>query len=314
MFVGHGLLAFAVTAWFADRLGWNRERALSTGALAAVFGTIPDVDMLYVPVVLLRRLSFSPNEFWTLSTVAHRTVTHSLVVGAVLTVAVGLLVAGGQSTRPRRQRHGARLGTAGLVCVLVAVTAATSGRLEGVLLAVFGLTTLGVAAAGVRFDIAPRVVTATAAVGLLTHPFGDLLTGSPPPLLYPLDTTVFTDVVTLHPDPTVHLLGAFAVELATVWLSLLVYLRVGEDWRPALREHAVERGGLGLGYAVVLPLFPAPTLDESYQFVFSVLAVGLVLALSTRRTCRQPLCLVVTGLSAVTFAWGSYVVAYLLLG
>lgn len=312
MFVGHGLLAFALVAWSAHSWGWERRRALGIGALAAAFGAAPDVDMLYVPIVLLRRLSFSPNEFWGASTVAHRTVTHSLVVGLVLVVAVLFWT----YRHPRADDRGhaglAYLPRVAAVCIgcgLVALTGSRSGWLMASLMTLFAVTTLGTATLGQRW-FEPRVVGSAALVGLLTHPFGDLFTGTPPPLFYPFDISVFTDVVALHSDPTIHLLGAFAIELSTAWLALLVFLRIDSQQVPDWREYLAGRGSLGLGYAAIAPILPAPTLDESYQFVFSVLVFGVVLGISAWGVSRQPLRIVVTGLVTVTLAWAAYLAMY----
>ncbi|MFC6976281.1 metal-dependent hydrolase [Halomicroarcula sp. GCM10025709] len=87
----------------------------------------------------------------------------------------------------------------------------------------FAASGLAVAAVAGRLDVSPRTLLPLALVGLLSHPFGDLFTGSPPPLLYPFDVQVVTDLVVLHPDPTLHLLGAFAIELSTVWLAVYAY-------------------------------------------------------------------------------------------
>jgi hypothetical protein len=314
MFVGHGLLAFAIAAWIAHAWGHRRDRAFAIGVLAAAFASAPDVDMLYVPIVLVDRLSIDPNEFWGISTIAHRTVTHSLVAGSALAGAVGLWSFGtgtetDDGTASSRSRL-LRLAAVCIGCALVVLTFIQSGRLVAALMALFAATTLGITMVAQRFAFQPRVLTGAALIGLLTHPFGDLFTGTPPPLFYPLDVSVFTGVVTLHPDPTLHLLGAFAIELSTAWLALLVFLRIDGRRFPHWQECVAGRGGLGVGYAAVAPLLPAPTLDESYQFVFSVLVLGIVLGASARGVCRQPLCLVGTGLVTVTLAWAAYLAVY----
>jgi hypothetical protein len=52
VFVGHGLIAFAIAASVATRRGWSTERALTIGVVAALFGTLPDIDMAYALVGL----------------------------------------------------------------------------------------------------------------------------------------------------------------------------------------------------------------------------------------------------------------------
>jgi hypothetical protein len=90
-----------------------------------------------------------------------------------------------------------------------------------------------------------------------------------------------------------------------------------------------RRATLAAGYGTTALVFQPPTLGVSYHFVFSVLLVGLVLALPAigrpsgarirvavaRRTVdpETPLSLAVTGISAVTIGWAAYLVGYLLL-
>lgn len=310
MFVGHGLLAFALAAWLAHSRGWPRQRSLTVGLLAALFGTAPDVDMLYVPLVLLERATVSPSTFWGVSTIAHRTVTHSLLIAAGLVLAVGAWSIASKQPSTDRHNNGLRLASIAVCTVLVVIAVGVSGPLMAALLALFAVTTLAIGTAGARLGLDPLVVTGAAGIGLFTHPFGDLVTGTPPPLCYPLDVVVVADVVRLHPDPTIHLLAAFAVELSTAWLALLVWLRVDGRGIPDWRQYVAGRGGLGIGYAAAAPVLPAPTLDESYQFVFSVLVLGIVLGVATRDAWRQPLGVLVTGLVTVTLAWAAYGVVY----
>jgi hypothetical protein len=74
------------------------------------------------------------------------------------------------------------------------------------------------------------------------------------------------------------------------------------------------------GYAVSVFLIPPPTLDLSYPFVLSVVAVGAVGAIPRvhlRRAQRRRVSVpgrptaLVTALAAVTVAWVAYAVAYL---
>ena len=87
-----------------------------------------------------------------------------------------------------------------------------------------------------------------------------------------------------------------------------------------LRPSVEPRATLGAGYAASVFLIPAPTLDLSYPFVFSVLAVGSLgilprVRLRTDSTLSVPdrTTALVTGLTAVTVAWLAYGVAYLAL-
>ena len=306
MMVGHAALAFAIVAWVAHRSGFAPERALLVGAAAGAFAVVPDADIGYAflgpatagttdPGVLL-------DSFWNKGNIVHRGMSHSLVVAGIAGVAFGLIA----------YRGVARLGGVAVLAGMVVATAAFVGALETGVVASFVAAGALVAAGARRIGIEPRYVLAAALVGVLTHPFGDLFTGTAPTLLYPFDVELLPTRVTLSADPTLHLLGAFALELATVWLALFVYLTVRDQ---PLRTHVRRRAVLGAGYAAAVVALPPPTLSVSYHFVFSVLAIGIVCGsaslsasdlrcLGTRRTVLS------TGLATVTVALAAYAAAY----
>lgn len=358
MFVGHGLVAFAGAAGVAALLGYRRERALALGICAGAFALAPDVDIVYAPVGLAEAALDGESViagFWGHGNLVHRAVTHSLIVGVVTTLAVGcwavfertrVLVDTAAIENSIRERGVAALAASVALALLggsIVVAGIESGSLGAVVLSLFAATCLAIATAGARWGLSAREIGVVALFGLLSHPFGDLFTGAPPAFLFPLDLPLVAERLSLHPDPTLHLLGAFAIELATFWLAALAYvslsdrqLRVCIDWRAAL----------GVGYAGVALALPAPTLESSYRFVVSVLALGVVLGVvpvpgraasleASRRTgrssalsdsiadapaqvvgaCRRtvladPLGAALTGLTAVTLALGAYAVTY----
>ncbi len=307
MFVGHGLVAFALAASVASARGWTGERALAVGLVAGLFATLPDVDMLYAVVGVLGGLEgvfVTSDAFWDVANEVHRGATHSLVVG-------GVAAAGFAGWRARANPW---LGAAGGAALagLVAATAAVGGPVPGAVVTAFVLCGTGVVALAEWFGFGARTVLAAAAAGLLSHPFGDVLAGPSPALFYPLDVTLLGEQVILHPDPTLHLLGAFFVELATVWAALVVLAGL-RGWR--LRRHADPRAALGLAYAGAVFAIPAPTVEVASPFVFSVLAVGIV-GVPIRGGWRRPdsaarfVDAVTTALTAVTLAALAYGVAY----
>ncbi|MFB6142174.1 MAG: metal-dependent hydrolase [Halorientalis sp.] len=322
MFVGHGLVAFALLALAGRALGWERRGTLVIAVTAFAFGTLPDVDIVYAPVGLLGGVSgvFDAAEaFWATSTVVHRAMTHSLPVAVVAALAFGLWSARYDDRFGTRET--ATVAAVALLSGLVAAAVVLTGALAGLVLAVFAGGGVLIATVAGRHGVAPRAVAGTALLGLGTHPFGDLFTGEPPALLYPLDVTLVAERVTLHPDPTLHLLGAFALELATLWLAAAAGFALYDR---RLRDHVSPRAAVGVGYAGAALALPAPTLAESYQFVFSVLALGVVgtvrterdglrSALSRRPALQDPATALVTGLSAVTLGAAGYALAYLLL-
>lgn len=303
MFIGHALLAFALAVLAAERFSVPRARALRYGVVAGLFAAVPDVDIVYAPVGLLLRSagSLGPDVFWETANAIHRGPTHSLVMGAVLALAVYCWAVG-----TRRSRGLSLLLASGLVAVGVGF----SGVIGGVVVAVFVGSGLAVGAAATGKSVSSRPLLGAALLGLLSHPFGDLLTGSPPPLLYPFDVVLITERVALHPDPTGQLLAAFAVELGAIWLAVLAYARLTDRRLPELVS---PRASLGTGYAVAALLLPAPTMEQSAPFVFSVLAFGIVGApVRPSRDTDAPR-VVVTGLTAVTVAALAYAMAYGLL-
>jgi membrane-bound metal-dependent hydrolase YbcI (DUF457 family) len=309
--VGHAALAFALAAGAAAYLGIEHEEALLFGAVAGAFAVVPDVDIGYAVVGLATTgsvdLASLPDVFWETGNTVHRGLTHSFVVETAAALLFGLLAHRG------RWRAVAVAGLAGVVVVTVAVL----GALEGGVLASFLLAGAAVTLGARRWTgLWPRTVFAAALVGLLSHPFGDVFTGTSPTLLYPFDVSLLPERVLLSSDPTLHLLGAFATELATVWLAVVVYFSLRD--RPLFGCFR-RRAALGTGYAGTVLLLPAPTLAVSYQFVFSVLAAGAVVALVGRstvevRSAHARRTALVTGLSTVTVAWLAYLVAYRLVG
>jgi membrane-bound metal-dependent hydrolase YbcI (DUF457 family) len=305
VFIGHGLLAFAIAASVASHRGWSTDRAIVVGVLAGLFGTLPDVDMAYALVGVAsgaEGLFAASDAFWAAASVVHRAVTHSLVLGLV--AAVGFAAWRARASRP------ALFVAVGLLGGLVAAVSSASGPVATAIAALFVLAGLGIVRVARWSDIGPRTVLSAALVGLLTHPFGDLVTGTPPRLLYPVEWTVFSGRVTLHPDPTLHLLGAFFLELAVIWAAVVVYARL-RGWR--LAPLVDPRAALGVGYAGAVFAIPAPTLQLSWPFVGSVLAVGVVaVPLSRGVTGNRAWRTITTALAAVTLAGVAYTVAYIL--
>jgi membrane-bound metal-dependent hydrolase YbcI (DUF457 family) len=277
VFVGHALFAFALAALLADRLGWSAERALTLGAVAGAFAALPDVDMAYAAVAIdFGRLTAEsltrPSTLWDATREVHRALTHSLVVSVLAGGAFGLWAVA-WNRRPT-VRVGGSLLAVGVLAALVGVGSARSGTLGLVVLGTFAVGGLAIAtAARLRTDLSGRALVTAAVLGLCSHPWGDLVTGEPPKLFYPFDVRVLDGRVLLHGDPTVHLLGAFALELAVVWLAAVAVATVtGRSWREAIDPRAAA----GLAYGVAAVLMVPPTLEVSYHFVFSILAVGVV--------------------------------------
>lgn len=303
MFLGHATLAFALAIFVGSVLGVDRNRLLALGVTAGLFAAVPDVDMVYALVGLTAIDSGSvfavTESFWAASTLVHRAMTHSLVVAVPAAIAFVLSVGS----------HRERVVSAVLLGALVAVSAVVSGWLGALVMVVFAVAGVLVAHWTARYELDRRALLGVALLGLASHPFGDVFTGEPPMLLYPLNVTVFDGTIALHGDPTLHLLGAFALELAAIWLGVLAYHHATGD---SIRSHVNPRATVGAAYAVAVFVIPPPTLDVSYHFVFSVLAVGFVGGVPDpiRRRIPDRASAFVTGLAAVTLAGVGYALAY----
>ncbi len=300
MFVGHGVLAFALTASAAAYCGWDDERALAIGAIAGLFATLPDVDVLYALTGVANAEISGTESFWAVTNELHRGATHSLVVGSL--AAVGFAA--------WRRREDRWLSAVAVVLLgAIVVLGIRIGPAVGAVLAAFVVAGLWIVAAAASLRLGSRAVLATATVGLVTHPFGDLLTGSAPALLFPVGSLSLTRV-SLHPDPTVHLLGAVLVELTIVWTALFVVVWLGSETR--IRDQVRPRALLGVGYAAAVLVVPTPTLETAAPFVLSVLGVGAITTLP-RATRPRLIATAATGLTTITLAVFGYASAYAVL-
>ena len=303
MFVGHAFIAFALAASLADRAGLPRYRALQFGAVAGAFALVPDVDILYAVAGTVRAdpagVWGAAAAFWDSSQAVHRAMTHSIALAVPAAVGFGLAAASG------RRRLAAGVPLVGLV----ALGWIADGALAAAMLLLFVGAGVVVARGAARWGVQPELVAAAAALALVTHPFGDLFTGAPPPLFFPLGTEVFGDRVTLLADPTLNLLAVFGLELLAIWAGVVVAARLA-GW--SIVDAIDPRAAAGGLYGAAAFVLPPPTLETSYHFVFSVLAMGslgavsLVAAVDRGRLARAG----VTALTAVSLAGLAYTLVY----
>lgn len=285
MFIGHALLAFALAVLFAEWRGWDSERALAFGIATGAFAALPDIDVLYAlvavnPAEFITATGVNPGTFWGTANETHRLMTHSLLVSAVAGAAFGLWALGSHrldsalmSSTP--QRLAAAVTALAALAAIVAVAAVTSGPIGAFVMGAFVVVGLLLAWASQSYlGLQPSHIALAAVGGMASHPWGDMVTGSPPALLYPFEFSLISERVMLSADPTIHLLGAFAIELAAVALAIAVLARQME-FRP---QNLVDRRALlGALYGPAAVVMVPPTIDVSYQFVFSILVVGAVI-------------------------------------
>jgi len=361
LFIGHALLAFALAVLIAEWRGWPARRALALGVATGLFAALPDVDVLWAvvamdPAALVAGTQIRPGEFWGTAHGVHRSMTHSLVAAAIAGPAFALWTLrrtdGDRSENGRRVGDDADIGDARenrllearvlpsrrslaggaialvLLAVLVGASVVADGFVGGFVMTAFVLGGIGIAAGSRRYlGLSPRVIGVAAVAGIASHPWGDLVTGEPPALFYPLDVHLLTSRIALSADPTLHLLGAFAIEFAVVALAAAVLAR-----HVGLSPHRLvdRRAGAGALYGAAAVLMVPPTIHVSYQFVFSILTVGVVCG-GMRRSQRRPYSLralyhrligdpeaalrtTFTALAGIAIALASYGVVYLVVG
>lgn len=303
MIAGHAPLAFALVAVLATIYGTSADRALRLGLVAGGFALVPDVDMVYAVAGLLGAnpagLWGAVDAFWTSSKVVHRDLSHSLVV------AIPAII-GFASVTAQRINGVAILPLIGVI----ALGAVTGGILGGVIMGLYVAMGLAVVLLASELGLGPRAILATAAIGLGLHPFGDVFTGTPPAFFAPLGIEILAERVALYPDPTLNLLAIFGLELLCLWAAVVVAtdltgrsIQATIDWRATA----------GAVYGVAALLMPAPTLDVSYHFVFSVVAIGSVgvAPLGFTLTRDRVISASITGLAAISLAGAAYTVVYL---
>lgn len=267
MIAGHFFLAFSLAAFLSYYVGYEAEAALEIGLFAALFALLPDIDIIYafkeVAVLLASDTSIFVESFWNASGKVHRGFSHSLVTGLVSSAAFTFY------HRNRSRYVAAMIGMAALAA--------------GAFLGGFLVASLAVlyAAAGVLLSEAAvervdeRGFTGAVLVGLISHPFGDLFTGTPPGLLYPLTLELIESRLILVQDPVFNLLSIFLVELSCLVLALGVFSYVrGVDLSPEISPLSFMTVTFGASYFLI----PEPSLSSSYQFVYGLTSLSLFAA------------------------------------
>ena len=316
MYLGHSFLAFAIVAAAGHHLDLERHRVLVLAGLAAGYGLLPDVDMWRTVYVFLQAgpEDVFPTEqhVWQYSWVVHRVLTHSVITGGVAAAASGLLVRGVEAGS-RRGKIVAGLGGLIAVVSLLIVAVRGAGTTGVVTMALFVGSALGLSVVGYRRGASAKGVAAVAAIGLLTHPFGDFWMGRPPAFLTPVVDGPPLEEMMLSSNPVVHFLFAIVIEVALLGLCIHLLCKLyGRRTTDYLSPLALA----GVGYAAVLGRVPPPTFAEAYQFTTGlfILAVAVVL-LVARLEWRDRTVRVRAFVSGVaTFGLGlvAYAVAYAL--
>ncbi|MFB6091639.1 MAG: metal-dependent hydrolase [Haloquadratum sp.] len=335
MFVGHEFLAFALAAGGAVALGWEDATSLRIGAVAALAALLPDLDVVYAvatyAVAVAEGTPLGWEAFWGVANGVHRVVTHPLPVGLVGTAVFGTAVLAAVAVDDVRLRRRALAAGAALVSIAgVGVVVGAFRADRGVAAAVVAVAFLACIAGfgalvGRRRDLPPAASTAAVAVGLLSHPFGDVFLAAPPPLLAPFGPRVLADRVVLATDPTLNLLAILFVEVGVVWAGVAAFWRVRpagfdpgqRDWR-RLGDAVDRRAALGAAYVPLAFFLPRPTIADAHVLGFTIVPlavavgvwVGVTSSAESDRTTGA-LSGFVAGLGALSVGAAGYALAYL---
>lgn len=267
MIAGHFFLAFSLAALFALASGLDKEFALKIGVFAAMFAVLPDIDILYafkeVFVLLSADTSVFVENFWSSSAELHRGISHSIVTGVLASTAFTLY-------HSRRSRFLALV--IGLSAFLTGIF--LGGALVAALMVVYVAGGILLSEAAIE-RISTRQFFGSSFLGLVSHPFGDLFTGTPPQLFYPLEFALVDFRIVLSQDPVVNLLSVFLIELSCLALALTVYVYLNEI---SLREKLSPFALAGFSFGLFHLMIPEPTLSSSYRFVYSITSLSLFLA------------------------------------
>jgi hypothetical protein len=334
MYVGHGLLAFALVGAVARLAERDDRDVLLLATLGAGYGLLPDIDLVYTVYAVAESgptgIFPTTEHVWTESWVIHRTLTHSLFVGcALVLVVVGIGTAMPQHLSGQRSQSNRALGgtLAGLVAIgLLWIASAADGALGAITMTLLVSGVAGLGVFGRQYGISVPWIGSVASLGLLSHPPGDLWMGRPPIVFYPFLSECSFPAIVFASDPTVNFVMAFLIEVLLAWASLQVWaLSTDRTLTRMVRPVAL----FGITAVVAVLFLPPPTFLVAYQFSASVLGLGIFAGASTLvveeiegtsaprgaqdltdRWSGLPQA-VVTGLATISIALVSYLFVYL---
>lgn len=336
MMIGHAALAFILVTVIASYLGYSGKKLFVLGIGGAFFATLPDVDMAYaflmaggdtVSATTGMGLTDTVSSFWGASHEIHRKVTHSVLFGVLFSGLFVLLAFGYQYARRDTESLYRRLLVSGHlelvagigIVGLVGVTYVFSGSVGAGVLFLFAIIgVIGVLSfsRSERWGLSPAEIGGVALVGLVSHPFGDVFTGTPPALFYPLDVRVLPEsAVTIVPESTLNLLAIFLFELLIVGAAVgLVFVFSNLETKRYFKGYST----FAVLYGISVLFLNPPTLDVSYHVVFSVVGIGLFLGflsvlLTEDDRREQALAFAPTSVLAIIFGVMGYSVAYVVL-
>lgn len=288
MIVGHAALGFLLVASLAVLV--DHDRPVALGLVAAAAAMAPDVDIVAGLLGLAGAtltLGGVSDSFAAGADLAHRGITHTLVA-ALLAGAVAYAASG----RGDRRR---RLASA-LACIFVLLWLQPTA-VVALVLVTFVAVCLGITHVATRHaPLTAGELGATVFLGVLTHPFGDVVAGDPPMVFYPLSAAplldAFTPLTATNLDHTVLLLS---LELALVWASILLAAVLTDR---SVRPVVGLAGGTGAVVAATAVQISSLAYYELAGFVGGVIGVVALASLLLHGRLSPPVPVTTSGVRA----------------
>jgi hypothetical protein len=224
MIIGHGLVAFILTAIILIKFSNLCNKSIlylaTTTGIAAI---IPDIDMLLplASIFTVNTLSITAitDQFWSVSGERHRLATHSLIILTITTLIAFSIQKISETTafKPKLKKPKQKIATILTTIIIIFTPLSIPLKL---------LTTTTIITAYILIQYKPKNITTTQLTiaflfGSLTHPFGDMFTGTPPTFLYPYTNIIELSRWTL-PNPTLQLTLLFILEIGSLILTFLI--------------------------------------------------------------------------------------------
>lgn len=313
MIVGHAMVGFVVSVMIARKLSMSRDQQLAVGLTAMAFAVLPDFDLIVGVIGVvesgLQGISQTQQEFWTDGLKYHRGLTHSILFGLVSATIFSLISYGDRN----------RLLGLALAIVVLLISAVSLGVLQSIVVFSYIISGIVITLIVRKYNDMRNIVVISSFTGVITHPFGDVFTGTSPQLLSPLSINVLPDIVLVSQEPTLHLLFVFILELSTVWAFVYTYLKINEE---SVWTYIPVYTMVGVLYGFTSMIIQPPTLEVSYHFVFSIIALGFSVMMveaylhaykKQNFNLKQIQSLLISGLGVVTVSLISYLIGYIIL-
>lgn len=308
MFVGHSAIAFIIIASITYYTTRDKQLSILLGSFSAIFATLPDVDIIAgVTIFLLNfateQIGANPTGFWSLTNIAHRGVTHSHIV---LLPAVAII-----SVLLYKPRFG---DIYTIILIIFSPLLILFHTTNFVSLTTFYLILASVAIVSRlyrKYNYHNELII-SGLFGLFIHPYTDFFTGVPPEVLWPV--YIFDFNMLYLSSPVIHLILVGIIESVSIVFALTFYIWLAE------REYHLKHLTLSFGglVASVVPFLTThPTVENSYQFVYSTILIGLIIGItwyvynySTYERYTRVAHLVLLTMCSVTISFTGYLILY----